>query len=373
MSEESPGIAQAGEAAVALSSRPSIWRRLLDRFIPAEERADALWILGIATLLSCIRALAYRPMQLQITGMVYSPRVEELGFALRATAITDVLWGVFAAIFIWLVLRFTKAPKATALYIILAGLLVTIVALGNRLALNAVMELSGSEYQRSMWSDLQPMMLTATEAVGVAIGAWVSQLTSREARPADGSTFLPAVGWTGTPLTGAAWLAVSYVAVRAIGTLATTAVMFVPQAYTIFAGTKQLPGAGPIVVWPYQFAQAASVAIYVLIAYFGVKRGWAPVTIWLAFMLASLPGIVSALGFLPSQAAVAAQSGGASFWTVGLGVFSLVAWPLSALPPLLGVWLATGPERVSDASATLRAQATDPWSSREEPWPSVRS
>jgi len=360
MSEESPSTAQAGEVAVAPSARLSAWRRFLDRFIPAEERADALWILGIATLLSCIRALAYRPMQLQITGMVYSPRVEELGFALRATAITDVLWGVFAAVFIWLVLRFTKAPKATALYIILAGLLVTIVALGNRLALNAVMELSGSEYQRSLWSDLQPMMLAATEAVGVAIGAWASQLMSPEERPADGSTFLPAVGWTGTPLTGAAWLAVSYVAVRAIGQLATTAVMFVPEAYTIFAGTKQLPAAS-IIVWPYQFAQAASVAIYVLIAYFGVKRGLAPVTIWLAFMLASLPGIVSALGFLPSQAAVGPNGGGATFWTLGLGAFSLVAWPLSALPPLLGVWLATRPERVSDASATLRAQANDHW------------
>ena len=136
--------------------------------------------------------------------------------------------------------------------------------------------------------------------------------------------------------------------------------MFVPEAYTIFAGTKQLPAAS-IIVWPYQFAQAASVAIYVLIAYFGVKRGLAPVTIWLAFMLASLPGIVSALGFLPSQAAVGPNGGGATFWTLGLGAFSLVAWPLSALPPLLGVWLATRPERVSDASATLRAQANDHW------------
>ena len=360
MTEERPSTAHAGDAAVPSSSRPSIWRRFLDRFIPAEERADALWILGIATLLSCIRALAYRPMQMQITGMVYSPRVEELGFALRATAITDVLWGVFAAVFIWLVLRFTKAPKATALYIILAGLLLTIVSLGNRLALNAVMELSGSEYQRSLWSDLQPMMLAATEAVGVAIGAWVSQLMSGEERPADGSTFLPAVGWTGTPLAGAAWLAVSYVAVRVVGQLATTAVMFVPEAYTIFAGTKQIP-TGFVIMWPNLFAQAASVAAYVLIAYFGVKRGLAPVTLWLAFMLASLPVMVSALGFLPSQVAVAATGGAATFWAVGLGVISLVAWPLSALPPLLGIWLATRPERVSDASATLRAQANDHW------------
>ncbi|MDR3686498.1 MAG: hypothetical protein P4L93_06060 [Coriobacteriia bacterium] len=360
MSEHGSGTARASGRVASQLRELSAWHRFLDRFVPAEERTDALWILGVATVLSCIRALVYQPMQMQITGMFYSPRVDELGFALRATAVTDVVWGVFAAVFVALVLRFTKAPKATALYIILAGLLLTIVSLGDRLALNAVTSLSGSEYQRSLWSDLQPMMLAAMEAVGVALGAWASQLMSGEQRPADGSTFLPAVGWTGTPLTGAAWLAVAYATVRAVGALATTAVMFVPEAYTIFTGTRQLP-AGSIVVWPYQFAQAATVAIYGLVAYFGVKRGLAPVTIWLAFLLGSLPGIVSALGFLPSQVALMAHGGGATFWAVALGALSLVAWPLSALPPLLGVWLATRPERVSDASATLRAQDNDHW------------
>ena len=110
------------------------------------------------------------------------------------------------------------------------------------------------------------------------------------------------------------------------------------------------------------FAQVAIVAIYVLVAYHGVKRGWAPVTIWLAFMLGALPGFISALAFLPSQFELIAHGSARLIdWAGVFGVLTFVAWPLGALPPFFGVWLATRPERVSDASATLRAQDNDHW------------
>lgn len=357
MSEDGATAAPPVEAALdAAARRPGPWRRFVDRFLPADERRDALWIIGAATALATLRALLYPPLQRFVAAHVFSPRVEELGFALRATAIADVLWGIVAGLLIWLLLRFTKAPKAIALYIVLAGLLAGLVSLGGRLALNAVMELAGSEYRRAIWSDLQPIMLAAAEAVGVVVGAWLAQLASEEERPSDGSTFLPAVGWSGRPLAGATRLAVAYAVTRTTAQLAASLVTFVPQAYVLYASVR-LAAQGFVLNWPGTVGWILALLVYFFAGYLGVKRFRAPVTIWLAFFAAGLPAFVSALMFVPSQLA-AMRLGGAEITLLSL--LPLVALPLVVLP-LLGVWLATRPAHASDPSATLPGQDNDHW------------
>lgn len=317
-----------------------LWRRFLDRFIPAEERLDALWVIGVATLLAIARVLAYIPLLRFVSDHVVSPNAEELGFPLRATAITDVVWGVLAGVFILVVIRYAKAPKATALYIVLAGLLVTLVALGNRLALNAVSALARSDYRRALWSDLQPMMLAAAEAVGVVVGAWTAQLMSGEERPADGGTLLPAMGWSAAPRPEATRLAVGYVTVRAVAALAVTLVLFGPLAYNGWLFAKHIV-VTPETYWPTLFAQSLAVLVYFAVGYLGVRRYSAPVTIWLAFLAAGIPGLISALAFLPTQYALLATTGGLTLRSAALSALTLIALPLGTVSPLLGVWLAT--------------------------------
>jgi hypothetical protein len=81
------------------------------------------------------------------------------------------------------------------------------------------------------------------------------------------------------------------------------------------------------------------------------------VTIWLAFLAASVPGWVAALVFLPSQVGVI--SNGNVWAALGVGALAL-ALPLSALPPFFGVWLATRPARASEGSDTL-PEDNDHW------------
>lgn len=350
--------AQAVPAVAEPSPRASSWVRFLDRFLPAQERLDASWIAGVAAALGTFRAVAYHPLQVLVSNHVASPGAEEFGFALRATAIADALWVLIAAVLVWALLTFTRAPKAVALYLVLGGVLVGAVSLGNRLALDTVMILAGSEYQRSLWSDMQPIMLTSAETVGVVLGAWAAHLVLGEKRADGGDTLLPALGWEGSPFSGAARLAVAYAAARLVGQLAGTVLAFGPQAYEAVwlarRAQESVRGAGLV----HLIGIVAPVLVYFLVGYWGVRRFALPRSIWLVFLAAGIPSAIAAVQLLPGQLAAANADFGADVNSV----LSALMWmALGVVPVFLGVWLATRPTRVSVSSDTLSAEDHDHW------------
>jgi hypothetical protein len=97
-----------------------------------------------------------------------------------------------------------------------------------------------------------------------------------------------------------------------------------------------------------------------LVCYLTVRRFSGPVSVWLAFFAAGIPTGVMAVMFLPSQFTTLAKS---SSWlaAVVVALSAGVAWPLLALPALLGVWLATPALPVSDPSGTLPEEVEDRW------------
>jgi hypothetical protein len=352
--EEVPEVPVGAEPSPRVGSRV----RVLDRFFPAQERLDAFWIVGVAAALGAVRALAYHPLQVFVSNHVVSPGVEEFGFALRATAIADALWVLIVAVLAWALLTFTRAPKAVALYLVLGGVLVGAVSLGNRLAIDTVMILAGSQYQRSLWSDMQPIMLTLAETVGVVLGAWAAHLASGEKRADGGDTLLPALGWEGRPLSGAAWLAATYAAARFVGQLAGTLILFGPQAYEAVwlarRAQESVRGAGLVSL----VEIVAPVLVYFLIGYLGVKRFGLPRSIWLAFLGAGIPSVIAVVQLLTGQLAAANADFGGSVNSV----LSALRWlALGVVPVFLGVWLATRPTRVSVSSDTLSAEDRDHW------------
>jgi hypothetical protein len=341
--------------AVDSHARANPSARLLDRFLPVEALLDACWIAGAVAVLGSFRAVAYHPLQVLVSDHVASPGAEELGFALRATAIADAIWVLLVGLLAWALFRFTRAPKAVALYLVLAGVLLGAVSLGTRLALDTVMVLASPEYHRSLWSDLQPMMLTLAETVGIVLGAWLAHVASG-ARSGEGGTLLPALGLEGGPLRGAALLAVVLVVAGVVGRLAANLLIFGPEAYQAvwFAwhAGESLRGDGLVDL----VYSVGPVLVYFLVGYLGVRRFGVPRSVWFVFLAAGLPIVVAALQLLPAQ--LAAGSFAAGFWAVAT---VLVAWPMSALPTFLGVWLATRPARVSVSSDTLSAEDRDHW------------
>jgi hypothetical protein len=360
-----PEVAPAPERAFAASpaAPPSAWQRFVDRFIPAEERSAALWIAGSAAVLGALRALAYPPIRSLVTRFVVSPRLLELGFPLRATAIADVIWGVLVGLLVWALLRYTKAPRAVALYLVLSGVLLGAVTLGGRLALNAATVLIAPQrYAPTLWNDLQPMMLTLAEAVGVVLGAWLVPARADEVRTPQSGTLLPALGWTGRPLQGAARLAVAYAGVRVVTGLVITMLTFAAQAAQLIEIARSGGRLEGLSFSPMGLAITVFVpCAYVAAGYIVVRRYGGPVSIWLAFLAGSIPGVISALMFLPQQLQLMAPNAGLRELLIGsaLVVATGVVWPISALTPLLGVWLATRPTRVSVPSDTLPAENTD--------------
>ena len=352
-------------------------QRFLDRFLPAEERADALWIAGAGAGLWVAKALVYQQLLGLTTRFVRSPRAEELGFPLRATAIADVAWGAVAALLVWGLLRYTRAPKAVALFILLAGVLGGLVTAGNRVALDVVQLLASSGYQRTIWSDLQPLMLTLAEAVGVVLGAWMAG-ASPEARaigldvPAvdvggdgaedrdplvDGGTLLPALGLGTRPLVPATRMAIAFAGAVSLSQLIWLTVMFAPQARTTVLYAHGGNTAGRISLALAVLAAVAWAASPGLVTYWAIKRLGAPHSVWIAFPAIAIAPVVTILRTLPAMIE-RTLSVTLLDWTfvlaqVGSVVLSVVVLTLS---PLLGVWLAT---RTSPPSATLPAEETD--------------
>jgi hypothetical protein len=343
------------------ASAPVAPHGFLDRCLPAEERAAALWIAGAAAVLGVARSVLYLPVQQLVSSLVQSPRAEEIGFPLRATAITDLVWALAVGVAVWALLRFTRAPRAIALYLVLSGVAVGAVLLGGRLALNAVMELAGSTYSRSLWSDLQPIMLTLAETVGILAGAWIAHLGSgARSASADEDTLLPALGWTGRPLGMATRLAVAFTVARAVAAGAAMLLSFGPSAYQTALIAQGRPVGSSFIGMSLSAAPIVSNWLVLFaVGYVGVLRFGLPRSAWLVFAAVVAPIAITTARFLPGQIAALGAAGDASVpLTVLAGVQGFAA-PL--LLPLLGVLLATRRPRVSVGSDTLPAENNDHW------------
>jgi hypothetical protein len=327
-----------------------IAQRFLDRFLPAEERADALWIAGAAAGLWVVKALTYQQLLGFTMRFVASPRIEELGFPLRATAIADVAWAVVAGLIVWALLRFTPAPKALALFILFAGVLGGLVNAGSRAALDVVELLASIGYQRTIWSDLQPLMLTLAEAVGVVLGAWIAHLSSRP-EASDGGTLLPALGLDARPLAPATRMAIVFAGVVSLSQLITATVQFVPMARAVVLLAR---GVDPNGWLPQALGLPVGLlmmAAPVFVAYWAVKRLGASRSLWIAFPATTIAQLIAILRIMPDMIE-RASSGAADVSWLQLGSV-VVAFMLATLLPLLGVGLAT---RTSPPSATLPAE-----------------
>ena len=336
-------MAPAAPASAAELARRESW---LERLLPARERSDALWIAGVAAGIGTLRAFVYAPLQQVVIGA--SGLLS--GSASSVWAI-DAAWGLVCAVIFWALLRYAPAPRATALYVALSGVTVAMIVMGDRLALGAIMALAepGSGRQQ-LAGALQPAGLALTEAAGVVTGAWLAQLTSAaEPDASAGRSLASAVGWQGGHATGAAFLAISWIVARIVKQLASTIIQLLPNAYSIWSMSRGRGfGSGQ---WSSLAGELGVIIVYFLVGYLGVKRFSAPRSVWLPFAAAGVPVMVSAILFLPQQYAALGQ---VSPQMLFLGLFSLVAWPLGELPPILGVWFATRPARVTESSATLR-------------------
>jgi hypothetical protein len=290
-------------------------------------------------------------------GHVGTLGINDVGFSPRATLLANAAWMVGAALIVWVLIRFAKAPRTIALYLVCAGLMVAGVTVLNRLALNWISMAAGSEYARSALSDLQPLVLALFEAIGVTIGAWIA--APREVRAVG---LFASLGWTGRPLDTSAYIAVSFALARGIGMLVVSAVQFIPNAYSTFhlARKTQMPFDPP--AW--MITIAIPFIIYFLLGYLGVyegiKRFRLPVSVWIIFAASSVPTIVAALMFLPAQLTSLSSSGVLGHDLV-LAVLWSVAWPVSLLPVFLGVWWATRADPLSQPSGTLPDEVEDSW------------
>jgi hypothetical protein len=199
-------------------SVPSLGR-MIDLVLPAEGRGDVLWIAGVAAGYQLLRALAYPAVVRVVSASVPSPRLEELGFPLRATAVADAMWLGIVCVLVWALLRLTTAPKAAVLFFGLAGATSSTIAFAHQLVLDSVVLLLRAGYYRTIWGEAQSFMLAAAAGVGVVLGAWAAYLGER--RPADGpaATLAPALGLGERPLPRATRLALSFVVVLGMSQL----------------------------------------------------------------------------------------------------------------------------------------------------------
>jgi hypothetical protein len=328
-------------------------QRFVGRFLPASERAAAVWIAGVSAAYLFLKALVYQPFLLVVTLFVPSPRFIELGFPLRATAAADAIWLVAVAVLAWALFRFTAAPKAVALFVIGMSLLTSLVSLGNRAALDIVAVLVGTEYQPTIWSTMQPLMLSLAESAGIVIGAWTAYLGDPARDRTVRATLAPALDLAERPLPIATRLALSYVVVLVLTRLAVVLVEFVPSALSAVVTAQGRGMPGDLANAQLGFVLLMAVILPALAAWWAVSHQGAPVTVWLAFLASATGGLVANARALVVSLPVFA--GGADI-TLMLSVIGSV---LAAFSPLGGVWLATRDTRGREPSATLPGEGED--------------
>lgn len=208
--------------------------RLLDRYLPPDERPTALWlVLGGTGVVIVATTLGQLVMENMPVGAIEGGIPLGGAYVVQALAEFALVTVVIAAL-----IRFARAPRSIALFIVLAetlaflvaalGLLFTVVSTSGGSA-----DGSGAEATLAVLSF--SLLLPVARVVGAVAGAWVASTVSlarikdagfsgdeeqgtglrRKPEPMG----LRFMGWDGPPLTGDALIATALVAASALPAL----------------------------------------------------------------------------------------------------------------------------------------------------------
>lgn len=281
-------------------------RAFLDRFLPARTRATTLWLaVGGGAVLWAVSAfgaevLAQLPVGTQ-AGMV----PQGMAYVIQALAQFALVTLVVA-----LLVRFVRAPRAIALYLLLASALSAAIAIlgipgalvmGSRVAPGAGVAGLGAS---PLLDGLAGAMIALGVGLGAVAGAWITQTVTLDRirdegfsgddsdgkglRKHPGSRGWSFMGWEGAPASGDSLVAVALVAVDALPALVGVIVGLL--AAVVDPGTA---GGGAIV--PVASTLAATVAWFFSAKLIAERTG--VVELWLVPAVSALPvSIVLAQG-----------------------------------------------------------------------------
>jgi hypothetical protein len=381
-------VAGVGAEEAAAPHHRSLWNRML----PPEHRFMALWLAGgvaVVSLLSTFsRELIGTTLGMTETLASLTSR-RGLALILARPQLLLPLSALALAFAVWMLFRYTKAPKALALCLIAsAGVraLLKVVGALAQIPLTRSLEraMGGAGLPaRTWWSAIAtPLAFEGVVLVGVAVGAWLAWAT-RDSRtgarmslsdmvlgpdedasePAAAAPPLAAeppsvpergiadaFGWRGWDVTGASGLALGLLLITLVVGVLSVAINRIPDVYAY----SHLASGGGVSAAEQAVSSAFIVIgflVYTAVYTVAIRRFGISPAVWLVALASALGALVSALLFVPSQ--MEAMGGGASIAGVMfLQLFGFVA--LSA--PFLGALIATRRGYTWADSATLPAE-----------------
>jgi len=152
-------------------------REFFDRFLPAETRATALWLaLGGGAVLWGVSAFGDEVLKRLPVGTEPGMLPQGMAYVIQALAEFALVTLVVA-----LLVRFLRAPRAIALYILLASFLRAAVALlGIPAAMvaasrSALMVGASTAPSNPLLDGLAGVMIALGVGLGAVAGAWITQ------------------------------------------------------------------------------------------------------------------------------------------------------------------------------------------------------
>lgn len=209
----------------------------LDRFLPARTRAIALWLaVGGGAVLWGVSAFGAEVLAQLPVGTEAGMVPQGMAYVIQALAQFALVTLVMA-----LLIRFVRAPRAIALYVLLASMLgaaIAVVSIPGAMvaASRAALVVGGSGPSGNPLLDgLANAMIALGVGLGAVAGAWITQTVTLDRirdedfsgddpdgkglRKHPGSRGWSFMGWEGAPASGDALIAAALVAVSALPAL----------------------------------------------------------------------------------------------------------------------------------------------------------
>lgn len=266
-------------------------KAFFDRFLPAEERATALWLaLGGSVLMAVATLFGSEVMAQLPVNVAENPMPASI-----ATIVKALSEFALVALAIALLIRFARAPRVLALYVLLASLLASAISVleipGSLVALSQQQIELGSigSPGHPVTEALSSVLVWLGVGLGAVAGAWIaSTVTLARIRDAgfsgddtasDGLLRRPGsrgwefVGWEGSWRTGDVRIAMALVAVAVIPGLAALVLGLV----VALAGGPRLDGRVDVaitVAWVLVLAGAWLVSTRLITLRSGIVSTW---------------------------------------------------------------------------------------------------
>ena len=204
-------------------------REFFDRLLPAESRATALWLaFGGAAVLWVVSAFGDEVLRQLPVGTGAGMMPQGMAFVVQALAEFALV-----TLLVALLVRFLKAPRAIALYVLIASFLRAAVAL---LGIPAAMVGASIAPSNPVLDGLAGAMVALGVGLGAVAGAWITQTVTLDRirdegfsgdddpdgkglRKKPGSRGWSFMGWQGLPATGDALVELALVSVGVIPAL----------------------------------------------------------------------------------------------------------------------------------------------------------